>query len=80
MDRHSVQWRGYIPAITTPFTSEGALDMQALERLLQWLLDAGYEGAFDLELLGPRIEQEGNLQAAQRAVANLSGMLNALGA
>lgn len=44
MDRHSVQWRGYIPAITTPFTSEGALDMQALERLLQWLLDERMHG------------------------------------
>lgn len=37
MDRHSVQWRGYIPAITTPFTGEGALDLDALDRLLQWL-------------------------------------------
>ena len=44
MDRHSVQWRGYIPAITTPFTGEGALDFAALERLLQWLLDEGMHG------------------------------------
>jgi sugar phosphate isomerase/epimerase len=51
-----------------------------LPTLLQWLLDAGYEGAFDLELLGPRIDQEGNLQAAQRAVSNLSDLLYALGA
>jgi dihydrodipicolinate synthase/N-acetylneuraminate lyase len=44
MDRHSVQWRGYIPAITTPFTGEGALDFAALERLLQWLLDERMHG------------------------------------
>ena len=25
-----------------------------LERILGWALDAGYHGAFDLELLGPR--------------------------
>nr|WP_298726351.1 dihydrodipicolinate synthase family protein [uncultured Steroidobacter sp.] len=37
MDRHSVQWRGYIPAITTPFTGDGALDLDALDRLLGWL-------------------------------------------
>lgn len=44
MDRHSVDWRGYIPAITTPFTQEGELDLDALERLLQWLLDEGMHG------------------------------------
>lgn len=37
MDRHSVTWRGYIPAITTPFTQAGDLDLDGFERLLQWL-------------------------------------------
>lgn len=44
MDRHSVAWRGYIPAITTPFTQEGALDVEALERLLHWLSEEGMHG------------------------------------
>lgn len=44
MDRHSVQWRGYIPAITTPFTGEGALDLDALDRLLEWLHQEGMHG------------------------------------
>jgi 4-hydroxy-tetrahydrodipicolinate synthase len=44
MDRHSVQWRGYIPAITTPFTGDGALDLDALERLLGWLHREGMHG------------------------------------
>lgn len=44
MDRYSVQWRGYIPAITTPFTGEGALDFDALDRLLQWLYEEGMHG------------------------------------
>lgn len=44
MDRHSVAWRGYIPAITTPFTREGALDVEALERLLHWLAQEGTHG------------------------------------
>ena len=30
-----------------------------VERLMGMVLDAGYEGAFDLEILGPRIEEEG---------------------
>lgn len=44
MDRYSVQWRGYIPAITTPFTSDGALDLDALDRLLGWLHQEGMHG------------------------------------
>jgi len=37
MDRHSITWQGYIPAITTPFTRAGDLDLDGFERLLQWL-------------------------------------------
>lgn len=44
MDRHSVQWRGYIPAITTPFTADGTLDLDALDRLLGWLHQEGMHG------------------------------------
>jgi 4-hydroxy-tetrahydrodipicolinate synthase len=44
MDRHSVPWRGYIPAITTPFTRDGALDFDALHRLLGWLHQEGMHG------------------------------------
>lgn len=38
MDRHSVDWRGYIPAITTPFGADGELDLVAWSELLDWLL------------------------------------------
>lgn len=78
---HLVQVSDYVlgdrslPSRAVP--GDGAIP---LPTLLQWLLDAGYEGAFDLELLGPRIDEEGSLAAAQRAVANLSDMLYALGA
>lgn len=51
-----------------------------LERMLGDILEAGYEGVFDLELLGPRIEAEGNRAATQRAVENLSELLHRLGA
>lgn len=44
MDRHSVNWRGYLPAITTPFTESGDLDVPALHRLLDWLLQEGMHG------------------------------------
>jgi dihydrodipicolinate synthase/N-acetylneuraminate lyase len=38
MDRNSVDWRGYIPAVTTPFTADGELDLDAWRELLDWLL------------------------------------------
>ncbi|MDY6946377.1 MAG: dihydrodipicolinate synthase family protein [Pseudomonadota bacterium] len=44
MDRHSVEWRGYIPAVTTPFTQAGELDLAAMDRLLDWLLAEGMHG------------------------------------
>ena len=57
MDRHSVQWRGYIPAVTTPFTRDGALDLEAMERLLQWLSDEGMHGIIIGGTQGERSEE-----------------------
>ena len=51
-----------------------------LERLLANLLDAGYEGSFDLEILGPRIEEEGYASAIRRSVDCASEILDRLGA
>jgi sugar phosphate isomerase/epimerase len=48
--------------------------------LLRELLDAGYTGVFDLELVGPRIEAEGGFAATARAAKNLSELLVELGA
>jgi sugar phosphate isomerase/epimerase len=51
-----------------------------LERLLAMILDAGYAGMFDLELLGPKIEAEGYLSATRRSLERASEMLEQLGA
>ena len=51
-----------------------------LERLVASVLDAGYEGAFDLEVLGPRIESEGYPSALRRSVERVSELLDRLGA
>lgn len=51
-----------------------------LQRLISDLLDAGYEGLFDLELVGPRIDNEGSAAASLRAVEWLSELLTKLGA
>ncbi len=44
MDRNSVTWRGYIPAITTPFDRQLRFDESMLEDLLVWLHGEGMHG------------------------------------
>jgi sugar phosphate isomerase/epimerase len=51
-----------------------------LERILGQVLAAGYAGCFDLELIGPRIDEEGYEAACTRAVAALGELLTRLGA
>ena len=50
-----------------------------LDRILADVLAAGYDGCFDLELIGPRIDEEGYESASLRSIANLTEMLGALG-
>lgn len=51
-----------------------------LRRIFDWALSAGYTGAFDLELIGPRIDAEGRLEATRRAARNVGDLLRSLGA
>jgi sugar phosphate isomerase/epimerase len=51
-----------------------------VERLIAMVLDAGYQGPFDLEILGPRIDEEGYRAPIARSLERLSEMLDRLGA
>jgi sugar phosphate isomerase/epimerase len=51
-----------------------------LGRIIGQVLAAGYEGVFDLELIGPKIDAEGYESAVPRAVAALTALLGDLGA
>ena len=51
-----------------------------LRRILDWALSAGYSDGFDLELIGPRIDGEGRVDAARRAAHNVGELLESLGA
>jgi len=64
-----------LPARAVP--GDGAIQLRTL---LEWILDAGYTGIFDLELLGPRIDREGHVAATRRAAENVSAMLESLDA
>ncbi len=50
-----------------------------LERLFAMILNAGYEGMFDLEILGPKIEAEGYLSATRRSIERASEMFDRIG-
>ena len=45
-------WRGVIPAITTPFTADEAVDHAFLGRHANWMIDAGCTGIVPLGSLG----------------------------
>ena len=50
-----------------------------LERILGQVVRAGYGGVFDLEMLGPRIEEEGYEAAIPRALAALEALVEKAG-
>jgi len=51
-----------------------------LERLVAMVLDAGFQGSFDLEVMGPKVEAEGYRSALRRAVERASELLARAGA
>lgn len=55
---------------------DGAIPIEAF---VTQALAAGYPHGFDLELIGPRIEQEGRLESARRACDVVGAMLERLG-
>jgi sugar phosphate isomerase/epimerase len=63
-----------LPSRAVP--GDGAIPV---ERILKWMLEAGYAGTFDIELVGPRIEAEGGVAAVRRAAENLGRILRSLG-
>jgi sugar phosphate isomerase/epimerase len=50
-----------------------------LPRIVGQLLEAGYDGVFDIELIGPRIEEESYKRAVPRAVERVEALLASAG-
>jgi sugar phosphate isomerase/epimerase len=46
-----------------------------LGRIVGQILDSGYTGAFELEMVGPRIEDEGYASAIRRGIEHLDALL-----
>jgi sugar phosphate isomerase/epimerase len=53
--------------------------MIPLRRIVEGVLDAGYGGPFELEILGPRIEAEGAAVAVRRGARWMSDLLDDIG-
>lgn len=51
-----------------------------LRRIIGWILDAGYSGNFDFELIGPRIAEAGYVEAVRRSGDYMGKLLDELGA
>ncbi|MCV7283371.1 sugar phosphate isomerase/epimerase [Mycolicibacterium flavescens] len=60
-----------LPARAVP--GDGAIPIEAF---VASVLAEGYRHGFDLELIGPRIDEEGRFEAARRACAVVSAMLD----
>jgi len=46
MDRNSVDWKGYWPAVPTPFKESGEIDWASFDSLLDWYLERKMHGLF----------------------------------
>ena len=46
MDRNSVDWKGYWPAVPTPFKESGEIDWASFDALIDWYLERGMHGLF----------------------------------
>jgi 4-hydroxy-tetrahydrodipicolinate synthase len=70
----TMQWRGVIPAMTTPFRTDGSVDYPFLERQCAWLIDNGCTGIVALGSLG-----EGATLSFDEKIAILRTTVNAIG-
>ena len=75
--RSRADWRGYIPAITTPFDAERNLDLTALGGLLEWLHGEGMHGLLIAGTTGewPSLSDAERAQLFAAAGAQLAGKL-----
>jgi len=46
------RWRGIVPAMITPFTSKGEVDVEGAKRLVDYLIRSGLHGLFTLSSTG----------------------------
>lgn len=67
--------RGVFLIAATPFRGDGALDLDGLDRLVEWYLGHGVDGLTVLGQLGeaPKLTEEESWEVARRALARVAG-------
>ena len=68
-------FKGSLPALVTPFTPEGELDLPALERLVEWHLEQGSNGLVPVGTTGesPTLTHEEHRLVVERVVQTVAG-------
>ncbi|MFT6956516.1 MAG: dihydrodipicolinate synthase/N-acetylneuraminate lyase [Halieaceae bacterium] len=70
MDRDSINWSGYIPALTTPFAEDESLDEYGVKELHSWVHRCGVHGFI---VLGTQGEWFSQTTAEKRRLMELAG-------
>ncbi len=70
MDRDSIDWKGYIPALTTPFADDESLDEEGVKALHAWVHGCGVHGFI---VLGTQGEWFSQTAAEKRRLVELAG-------
>ena len=70
-------FKGSLPALVTPFTADGELDLPALERLVEWHLEQGSDGLVPVGTTGesPTLTHEEHRLVVQRVVEIVAGRI-----
>src|SRR6266498_2996224 len=78
---HDIDLRGIIPAIVTPMTSEGDLDLPALRRYVEWLADQGPVAlAVNVDTgEGPHLTADEKRQTLERVAEAVAGKCKVVG-
>lgn len=75
--RSRVEWRGYIPAIVTPFHPDGGLDFRGLGVMLDWLHAEGMHGLVVAGTTGewPSLAPDERMQLFTAVAGQMAGRL-----
>ena len=80
MNRDDVDWRGYFPAVVTPFTEDGRLDLDTLADLVNFYADNGMHGMVINGTCGEWFSQNHDERraVAETVVATAAGRMRVL--
>jgi len=80
MNRDDIKWQGYFPAVVTPFTETGALDLDTLRALVEHYAAQGMHGMVINGTCGEWFSQNRNERkaVAETAVAAAAGRMTVL--